>query len=128
MRQYRGLTKEGEWVYGWYVDVEGLCFIIPEDATIHNQDTEIMGFIGVMLQTVGQFTGLNDKYGKEIYEGDIVKAFEKNYEVVFNQTESGLSVNYGYPDKHNGPTPYWVEVIGNIHENPELLEAKNVKS
>lgn len=63
-----------------------------------------------------QFTGLHDKNGKEIYKGDIVKAFDKNYEVKFSQTESGLRVDYGYPDKHNGPAPHWCEVVGNIHE------------
>lgn len=69
-----------------------------------------------------QSTGLKDKNGKEIYEGDILRIFDKNYEVKIIQTESRMFVNYGYPDKHNGPAPDWVEVIGNIYENPELLK------
>ena len=71
-----------------------------------------------------QYTGLKDKNGKEIYEGDIIRAFDENYEVKFKQTKSGLRVDYGYPDYHNGPAPDWVEVIGNIRENPKLINAK----
>jgi uncharacterized phage protein (TIGR01671 family) len=69
-----------------------------------------------------QFTGLFDKNGKEIYEGDILKIFNKNYEVKFNISVSGMKVDYGYPVIHNGPAPHWVEVIGNIYENKDLLK------
>lgn len=71
-----------------------------------------------------QFTGLHDKNGKEIYEGDILKAFDKNYEVKFITTGSKVFVDYGYPDKHNGPCDSWAEVIGNIFQNKDLLEEK----
>lgn len=70
-----------------------------------------------------EYTGLKDKNGKEIYEGDILQIFDKNHEVKIINTESKCFVDYGYPDKHNGPTPYWVEIIGNIYENPKLLES-----
>jgi len=78
-----------------------------------------------------QFTGLKDKNGKEIYEGDIVKvfAYEELFEVIFNQTLSMFQFgsfqirsisklnNLGYDDLILNNC----EVIGNIYENPEVL-------
>ena len=71
-----------------------------------------------------QYTGLKDKNGKEIYEGDVLRIFDRNYEVK-QVIKNGCKafIDYGYPDEHNGPCDGWSEVIGNIYENPELMEA-----
>jgi uncharacterized phage protein (TIGR01671 family) len=65
-----------------------------------------------------QFTGLKDKNGKEIYEGDIVLEKEYLYDVSFGKIfdPDRDEYTYGYFDYTDG------EVIGNIHENPELLK------
>jgi uncharacterized phage protein (TIGR01671 family) len=73
-----------------------------------------------------QYTGLKDKNGKEIYEGDIVSSEQwnpKTYQVVFEDGEFGFK-NSG--DFYLNALHYLekFEVIGNIYENPELLEAK----
>lgn len=73
---------------------------------------------------VMQYTGLHDKNGKEIYEGDILQWQEANkdhsgYWVVYDHTDFKLW-NGKYHKTIIDPT--WYEVIGNIYENPELLE------
>jgi hypothetical protein len=72
---------------------------------------------------IEQFTGLHDKRGKEIYEGDIIEYNKNIFVVIFKYGAFGYKyfgdfhwlVNYNKDD---------LEVIGNIHENPELLEAR----
>lgn len=75
--------------------------------------------------TIGQYTGLHDKNGKEIYEGDIVKGtfygfpmveYDYIFQIYWDEKEKGFMANYFEPSE--------CEVIGNIYENPELLEER----
>ena len=83
--------------------------------------------------TVGQFTGLHDKNGKEIYEGDIVQFNEKFFtdENIFcvdyecsHRGGFSLCTKDGYYSMFGDAwlEPFYCEVIGNIHDNPELLK------
>lgn len=71
-----------------------------------------------------QYIDIKDKNAKEIWEGDIIKPGNlKPREVKMTFTPSGgWKADYGYSYDHNFPAPHWVEVIGNIYENPELLK------
>ena len=73
-----------------------------------------------------QFTGLIDKHGKEIYEGDIVKRFynDQGVQIVFN-TKTGCGFEFSVLTSYIFCKEFsqnYYEVIGNIYENPELLE------
>ncbi len=115
-----GLPIDSNWVYGgiFAPDTEENTF-----ALIYDYDT--CEKISVYRDTVGQYTGLTDKNGVKIFEGDIVRYESINYFVEYVSGFAAFTMKHYY-NIHYAPslTPNSVkrmEVIGNIHDNPELL-------
>ena len=139
-RQYRGLTKDGKMVYGWYVKAAGDSYIIP---TLYAEIVKDFDNYKVIPESVAQQVGLKDINKNEIYEGDIVKKIQdedtpdncKRYDGAIGQVVyslwpfgefqidliKGEKWSFYYPDDINFVADE-LEIIGNIHQNPELLE------
>ena len=148
---FRGKRLDnGKWVYGYYVHIGPVscqrAYIIPEYKSA-------IYAIEVDPSTVGQYTGLIDKNGVSIFEGDIVDLFGMNGKVVqecgafgiafmktidYDLLESKIpfnnSANFCFNDnfislwevfwnyEQDDNPLYEVEIIGNVHDNPEMLK------
>lgn len=75
----------------------------------------------VIPETVGQFTGLTDKNGKKIFEGDIIEWDELEWG---DKHRELVEWDYNLFAIRKDDWGEWCEVIGNIHDNPELLEVE----
>ena len=123
--------NNGSWVYGSLIKY-GSFYSICEDSLYIDDDGITEDLVYIDERTVGQFTGVCDKNGTEIYEGDIVRTLHpfKNRkhigEVIFEEYEfniKGFSFShYDYPGEAFSEGTQYMEVIGNIHENSQLLE------
>lgn len=135
--KFRGKRLDnGEWVYGDllkphtgirivnYDESEPYPSVRHTDFHYHNIDPD----------TIGQFTGLLDKNGKEIYEGDILMLGSSDAgicEVKWNESQLAFCIRFYY-ERNLGTRPLgaWardgknIAILGNIHDNPELLNEK----
>ena len=133
MRDYRFRGRRvdnGEWVKGHYFTTPltdensgvaqgfGWCFL--SDGTERHCISQNGVVFVVDPSTVGEFTGLCDKNGVELYEGDVVDCCRNGDE----ERIVRISIDdiRAIPTALFGSNLLWREVIGNIHDNPELLE------
>lgn len=142
MKNYRFRGKRadnGEWVYGDLLQICGGCCIyfgsktethtpdIPEDSEVFvelfNNECSV-----VIPSTLGQYTGLCDKNGNSVYEGDILKwkayGFEKIGVAIFDTSGVFIGRRYEHGIQCIGvsSTVKCAEIIGNIHDTPDLLK------
>ena len=114
-------TDNGEWIEG---SLLGIDWCDKPSTYSIAPNTPVSVFYSVIPETLGQYTGLTDKNGRKIFEGDIVRAFTRFSEIYVSP------VTY-----HDGT--FWfknwswtkflfkfenIEIIGNIHDNPEILK------
>lgn len=117
--KFRGKRLDnGEWVYGDLHILTALIHIHPD----------LGGRVIIYPETVGQFTGLLDKNGKAIYEGDVVRTLSGFVGYMrYNERFIRFEVAAPYESYDNEREPDGVpheswEVIGNIHDNPEWMK------
>lgn len=130
--KFRGKDAEtGEWRYGYYLVENQLGVLNHGILQYERLKGAVIGYT-VIPETVGQFTGLMDKNGREIYEGDIL-AFvgSENPKAFFVTVEWDERLCCVYLKRIDCPEPnrygffpncYTLE--GNIHDNPELLKTE----
>ena len=138
---FRGIWVHGnkEWIEGDLVrDSEGKPHIVDTKYAVYWGGESIFvceDECEVIPETVGQYTGLTDKNGKKIFEGDIISTdIKRPYLIVefrdgcfmFNCNDGGEDYyDIMLPICKEAHTEYeYGEIIGNIHDNPELLEVK----
>ena len=115
--RFRGKEHTGDWITGGYVQKNGAPHIM---AHIVDRGVDEWRAIPVIPATVGQFTGLLDAKGVEIYEGDIVRAASGTmYEVIFEQGAYRVKSKKSKLLLVEGR---FYEVINNVHDAPELLK------
>ena len=133
MRDNMGLyhakrTYNGKWVEGCLVVTpQGDAYIISTAETKRDVNVLInQCSLNVDPETVGQFTGLTDRNGKKIFEGDIIERVSDGERAVISWLKYsacfGLSFDgwcFGFDDYDFSPNNF--KVIGNIHDNPELM-------
>ena len=131
--KFRGKNKKGEWLYGDLLHWHG----VYEDPWIQTGVEKLFDQVtakggSVLPETLGQYAELHDKNGKEVYEGDILQCFNTKgekvlREVVFMEGAFCQKIIMKSPKPCFNPLRnydgliHW-EIVGNIHDNPELVK------
>ena len=122
-------ADNGEWVYGYYAhrptavcigESNPSCIYVPACDPDDNSE-----FIEVIPETVGQYTGLTDKNGMKIFEGDILTIENEGVYAAIKYNESNAAFYVEDEDHEDYLGEAWetdVVIIGNIFDNPELLK------
>lgn len=137
--KFRGkIFKTNEWVYGFYYrhdpplqcigesDEEAIHYIVKTGFADWNMPRDIE-LVQIKIETLGQYSGVKDDFGKEVFEGDIVTSSPEYFDDEDVHIGEVKYMDGGYFIDDNGVLPPLfdetrrLKVIGNVYENPELL-------
>ena len=113
---FRGQDIHGNWYIGLLAHIGNAWYI--------SNKAGVATAFEVIPSTIGQYTGLTDKNGTKIFEGDILKGMGGLHRVYFDTSLACFEwakINGNWKESFSGFADEY-EVIGNIHDNPELLE------
>lgn len=125
---FRGKTDSGQWAEGYYVRADWYLyervthFIFSIDTTLYPH-CELSGGEEIDPKTLGQYTGLTDKNGTKIFEGDILKANNGHTGWVIFRNGRFVKSCHCHPKSFNAIFGDNETVIGNIYDNPKLLRS-----
>ena len=120
---FRGKRVDnGEWVYGYYIRYEHEGVI--KHIIVTNFAQVYVNSYYVIPETVGQYTGHDDKNGKRTFRGDVLVFDGDRFVILWDEERGGFMLDYWQFDEQYDFSELWPtsEVIGNIHDNPELLD------
>ena len=113
-------TDNGTWAYGY------LFCIWERTYLCWGTTNDVPNMKEILPETVGQYTGLTDRNGRKIFEGDIIEYDEEigkikysDYDAAFDIIFDTWNTNFSVTNERH------VEVIGNIHDDPELMEQED---
>ncbi len=124
---FRGKRKNGQWVYGSLVVSENIkpAIYYEEGKGLAKQ----FDWCYVNSDTIGQYTGLKDKNGNKIFEGDILTGQNCRFVVKYDERQAEfVAVNSTLPNGFGLPiSQTWIDetnkiICGNIHDNPGLIK------
>lgn len=118
---YRGINFQKEWVYG-----DLFHSYANNDMAIayYREGSKTPTFDAIFPESFGQYTGLTDKNGVKIFEGDIISIGEPNIKYITMWRNDGFCAKQIGASSYIGLT-YWasdIEVLGNVIDNPELIK------
>ena len=118
---FRGINFQKEWVYG-----DLFHSYANDDIAIayYREGSKTPTFDAIFPESFGQYTGLTDKNGVKIFEGDIISIGDPNIKYITMWRNDGFCAKQIGASSYIGLT-YWasdIEVLGNVIDNPELIK------
>lgn len=126
--KFRGMTSKG-WLYGDLIHNRGKVYIAPVGEIYHGAIQE--DFEVTDVNSIGQFTGLKDALGRDLYEGDIIESSYGNRHFIKYDYSNGAFVAVPYSDDDFSVPRYlvnsWIlkfrkRIVGNIYDNKDLMK------